>query len=81
MIYNKDMFEAAGLDPDAFPTTWEELEEVAKALTVDTDGDGVIDQYGLGWPLGNEGNAVVRFYQLTYNFGGSITNAEGTKCD
>lgn len=81
MIYNKDMFEAAGLDPDAFPTTWEELEEVAKALTVDTDGDGVIDQYGLGWPLGNEGNAVVRFYQLTYNFGGSITNAEGTKCE
>jgi multiple sugar transport system substrate-binding protein len=81
MIYNKDMFEAAGLDPDAFPTTWEELDEVAKALTVDTDGDGVIDQYGLGWPLGNEGNAVVRFYQLTYNFGGSITNAEGTKCE
>lgn len=81
MIYNKDMFEAAGLDADAFPTTWAELEEVAKLLTVDTDGDGVIDQYGLGWPLGNEGNAVVRFYQLTYNFGGSITNEEGTKCE
>jgi len=81
MIYNKDMFEAAGLDPEAFPTTWDELNEVAKLLTVDTDGDGVIDQYGLGWPLGNEGNAVVRFYQLTYNFGGSITNEEGTKCE
>ncbi|MEA4907426.1 MAG: ABC transporter substrate-binding protein [Anaerolineaceae bacterium] len=81
MIYNKDMFEEAGLDPDAFPATWDELNEVAKLLTKDTDGDGTIDQYGIGWPLGNEGNAVVRFYQMAYNFGGSITNEEGTQCE
>ncbi len=81
MIYNKDMFEEAGLDPDNFPQTWDELSEVAKALTKDTNGDGTVDQFGIGWPLGNEGNAVVRFYQLLYNFGGSITDEAETKCE
>jgi sn-glycerol 3-phosphate transport system substrate-binding protein len=31
--YNRDMFRAAGLDPDAPPTTWEELVEMGQALT------------------------------------------------
>lgn len=43
LYYNKDLFEAAGLDPDAPPTTFDELEECAKALT-----DPSIGQYGLG---------------------------------
>jgi len=30
------------------PTTWEEFLDLACALTVDKDGDGVIDQYGTG---------------------------------
>lgn len=33
--YNKDMFRAAGLDPEAPPTTWDELITVGKALTKD----------------------------------------------
>ncbi|MBX3029015.1 MAG: extracellular solute-binding protein [Chloroflexi bacterium] len=35
-IYNRTMFQAAGLDPDAPPATWEELFAAAPALT---DGD------------------------------------------
>ncbi|QIE56776.1 ABC transporter substrate-binding protein [Pikeienuella piscinae] len=31
--YNKDMFEAAGLDPDHPPETWDEMVEMGKALT------------------------------------------------
>nr|WP_241479105.1 ABC transporter substrate-binding protein [Leisingera sp. ANG-M1] len=31
--YNKDMFRAAGLDPDKAPATWEELVSMGKALT------------------------------------------------
>lgn len=33
--YNKDMFRAAGLDPDAPPTTWDEMINMGKALTKD----------------------------------------------
>jgi len=33
--YNKDMFRAAGLDPDAPPSTWDELIQAGKALTKD----------------------------------------------
>ena len=45
MFYNKKLFREAGLD--SVPTTWQELEEYAKKLTIDKDGDGKIDQYGL----------------------------------
>lgn len=46
--YNKDLFDAAGLEypnPDK-PYTYEEFVEVCKALTKDTDGDGELDQWG-----------------------------------
>ncbi|MEW9921348.1 ABC transporter substrate-binding protein [Marimonas sp. MJW-29] len=33
--YNKDMFKAAGLDPEAPPTTWDEMISMGKALTKD----------------------------------------------
>lgn len=47
LIYNKDAFKAAGLDPENPPKTYEQLKEAAKALTTD-------DQYGFsilnyGW--------------------------------
>jgi sn-glycerol 3-phosphate transport system substrate-binding protein len=33
--YNKDMFRAAGLDPEKAPTTWDEMVEMGQALTKD----------------------------------------------
>ncbi len=41
--YNKDMFREAGLDPEAPPTTWDELVEMGQALTTD-------DRWGLMIP-------------------------------
>ncbi|QHW35276.1 ABC transporter substrate-binding protein [Paenibacillus rhizovicinus] len=35
LYYNKDMFKAAGLDPEKPPTTYEEVKNAAKALTKD----------------------------------------------
>lgn len=46
LYYNRDLFVAAGLDPDSPPTTWDEVIEYGKALTQDTDGNGEIDQWG-----------------------------------
>ena len=52
LFWNKDMFEAAGLDPNTPPKTMEELAEFADKLTV-TDASGNITQVGFlpdqGW--------------------------------
>ncbi len=46
LAYNKDLFTAAGLDPNKPPTTWDDLLKAAVALTKDTNNDGKIDQWG-----------------------------------
>ncbi len=46
LYYNKDMFKAAGLDPNKAPTTLEEMATYVKALTV-KNGDK-IKTFGLG---------------------------------
>ncbi|RLC89298.1 MAG: hypothetical protein DRI79_07215 [Chloroflexi bacterium] len=46
LYYNRDLFAAAGLDPDRPPTTWDEVIEYGQALTQDTDGNGEVDQWG-----------------------------------
>ena len=45
LFWNKDMFEAAGLDPEVPPATMEELVEFADKLTV-VGADGTIEQIG-----------------------------------
>ncbi len=50
LFYNKDMFDAAGLEYPQRDWTQEDLIAAAKALTVDTDGDGKIDQFGYTFP-------------------------------
>jgi len=46
LYYNRDLFVAAGLDPDKPPTTWDEVIEYGQKLTQDTDGNNQIDQWG-----------------------------------
>ncbi|MGQ9889029.1 MAG: ABC transporter substrate-binding protein [Aggregatilineales bacterium] len=51
--YNKALFDAAGLDYPTPDWTWDDFIELAKALTLDIDGDGTVDQWGFinnGWP-------------------------------
>ncbi|MCD4819333.1 MAG: extracellular solute-binding protein [Candidatus Cloacimonetes bacterium] len=47
LVYNKKLFAEVGLDSP--PQTIEEMIEFGKKLTIDKDGDGKIDQYGLVW--------------------------------
>ena len=71
MYYNVDAVEAAGLDPDSPPSNAEELLSWAEALTVDSDGDGTNDQYGVSAPAVN----VMTFrlwWSLIFQNGGSF---------
>jgi ABC-type glycerol-3-phosphate transport system substrate-binding protein len=65
LIYNKDLFSAAGIT--SAPTTIAELEADAKKLT---QGDTT----GIGWPMGNNDNTVLRFFGLA----ASTTSAPAT---
>lgn len=64
LYYNKDMFEAAGLDPDAPPATFEELEEYAKALTDNSKGT-----YGIALPTD-----YGYYVQYLWGNGGDVIN-------
>lgn len=71
IYYNVDMLSAAGYEE--FPTDWDEMVEMSKALTK----DGV---YAFAWPLGNQANAATRLVQQIYTYGGDILNEDETEC-
>ncbi|RFA13903.1 ABC transporter substrate-binding protein [Subtercola boreus] len=76
VIYNKTLFAAAGIT--SFPTTWDEWVADAKKLTVDSNGDGTPEQYGLALPdHATVGNGI--WPSLFEGNGGSITNEDGTQ--
>lgn len=53
LYYNKDLFDAAGVEYPESGWNWDDFVEKAKALTLDTDDDGEIDQWGFtnnSWP-------------------------------
>ncbi|WP_421858520.1 ABC transporter substrate-binding protein [Oricola sp.] len=66
--YNKDMFRAAGLDPEKAPTTWDELVEMGKALT--NDGS-----YGLMIP--STGYPYWMFQALAIQNGKEVMSNDG----
>lgn len=80
IYYNKTMFENAGLDPENFPTTWNELMQASTKLTIDTNNDGTPDQYATTWPFGNQSNAVTRYILQLYSHGGDILSADEKVC-
>ncbi|WP_263732161.1 ABC transporter substrate-binding protein [Cellulomonas sp. SG140] len=74
VIYNKALFAKAGIT--TFPTTWDEWVADAKKLTVDQNGDGTPEQYGLALPdHATVGNGV--WASLFYGNGGALV--DGTK--
>jgi multiple sugar transport system substrate-binding protein len=70
IFYRPSLFKAAGISQ--LPKTWEELRQVAKALTRDADGDGRIDQYGMLLPLGKGEWTVFMWLPFLWSGGGEL---------
>ncbi len=76
IIYRKDLHRKAGLPDDRPPKTWDEWLGWLKKLSVDTDGDGIKDQYGLG--LAGPGFFInEEVYMWTGSNGGRLFDKNG----
>ena len=72
LVYNRDLFTRAGLDPDKPPTTWDEVRADAKQITQKTGVPGYAQ-------LTAKGQGGWMFTTQTYAFGGTVENGAGTK--
>lgn len=68
--YNRTLFEQAGLDPDAPPTTWDEVREDAKAIAEATGQAGYAQM-----TQSNTGGWILT--SLIYANGGRVESVEG----
>ncbi|MDD3926448.1 MAG: sugar ABC transporter substrate-binding protein [bacterium] len=76
LIYNKDLFDKAGLKYPDQTWTRKDMLEAARKLTQDTNGDGRIDQYGISimpgwWP---------QDIAWIWADGGNVFNKDLSKC-
>jgi ABC-type glycerol-3-phosphate transport system substrate-binding protein len=67
LIYNKDLFEAAGLDPEQPPKTWDELMEFSEQIEANTDAIGL----GMAGQQGND--AIWMSTPIIKSYGGEFT--------
>ncbi|WP_329481167.1 extracellular solute-binding protein [Kribbella sp. NBC_01484] len=72
LIYNRDLFTKAGLDPDKPPATWDEVRADAKKITAATGQAGYAQM-----TTNNTGGWM--FTTQTYAFGGTIETTDGSK--
>lgn len=69
VYYNKNLFEKAGAPVPEAGWTWDDMVATAKKLTKDTNGDGKVDQYGLGVE-----SVIIRLAPFVWSNGGEIVD-------
>lgn len=69
LIYNKNLFRQAGLDPEKPPTTYSQLKEYAKKITEATNGE----TFGFGLPLNWAGYTEWGFEPLVIGSNPNLT--------
>ena len=79
LIYNQELFRAAGLDPKKPPRTWSEFQEYARRLTRDTDGDGRLDQWGFSTPASKNPGLPLRIMPFVWSFGADFITEDGRR--
>ena len=76
LYYNTQLFEQAGLDPNAPPTTYDEMLEMAEKLSQLTSADGN-PVYAFGQTTASVAVSGAALTAMTANFGGSLLTADG----
>lgn len=69
LYLNRDLFKSSGLDPDKYPTTWEQAEEYSKKISDQSKSIYGIRVYNSGWI----------FHSLFRQFGGRLFSDDNTK--
>ncbi len=69
LYINRDLFRAKGLNPDKYPTTWEEAYEISKKLSDPAKPIYGIRVYNSGWII----------HSYFKQFGGRLFNEDNTK--
>lgn len=75
IFYRPSLFKAAGITET--PSNWTEFRQIAKKLTLDTDGDGRIDQYGMFLPLGKGEFTVFTWLPFMWSSDGELVSGDG----
>ena len=73
LYYNKAMFDEAGLQYPSADWSWDQFRDAAKALTLDKDDDGTVDQWGM-WLYGR----YAHIDTWVFRNGGRYLNADET---
>lgn len=76
LFYNKDLFEQAGLDPNAPPTTYDEMLEMAEKLSQLTTADGN-KVYAFGQTTASVAISGSAINSMIFNFGGTVLDENG----
>jgi multiple sugar transport system substrate-binding protein len=77
IFYRPSLFAAAGITK--LPSTWTELRQVAKKLTIDTNGDRYPDRYGIFLPLGKGEFTVFIWSPFLASAGGELNEKLNTE--
>jgi len=75
LYYRPSMLKAAGYSGP--PKTWDEFDEMVKKLTVDKDGDGVIDQWGYAFSGGGVQDGAYTLMSGMYLLGQKVVQEDG----
>ena len=71
VYYNRDLFKRAKVPEPKAGWTWDEMVQKAIKLTRDTNGDGDIDQHGLGVEP-----SIIRIAPFVWSNGGEVVDDE-----
>ncbi len=74
IVYNKDLFQQAGVSPPTANWTWDDFTAAAKALT-----DPSKKQYGFAFPIDASEDTVWHYDAMLWEAGGDILNSDNTQ--